>query len=207
MRIENPRELEFQNNFVIGLPSRQTPSAYFELVAVGGFGGVVMDGLRITGTMFDAQGAGKFTPDLVAFAINESSPGSFFARGTTPGGRGALVNSVVAGNTFNRVKGRASRLRVSLTQLTPSTVWAFDLCGSVLLGPFPGGSPRAFGLFGHLQHSLRVNATASAPGSLFARTAISSVDACTVTVMSDVPVAGTVYLDADQSFESFEYLG
>jgi hypothetical protein len=211
VRIENPFQIHFTENYVIGLPSLQSPSAYFELVAIGE--AIKLDGLRITGSVFHS--ASKDHP-VVAFQLNETQ--GYFHRGTHAGDPSGMEDVLVAGNTFRGVKGAASRVRRALTHTAPATDWVFDLCGDLLLGESaaagaPGSEPEyANGLFGHLQYSLRLDgnnshrrtrgasdATGSNGASAFVRSAITAVDGCRVTVSTDTPVVGTVYLDADQS--------
>lgn len=183
VRIENPSQIAFSDNYVIGLPSREDPAAYFMLTAVGSDVGI--DGLRVTGCIFRSAGAEKYGADLTAFAVNETS-GTF--------ARDKVRNTVVAGNSFHRVRGAATQLRRSLTQHEPSREWTFDFCGVVLLG-----ARREEELFHHMQYSLRV----TRPPNGFATSAISGVDGCVVTVATDVAVRGTVYLEVDQSQDDF----
>jgi hypothetical protein len=105
-----------------------------------------------------------------------------------------------------------------LTHATPSTAWVFNMCDDVLLGPALNGSAplTQAGLFGYLQYSLRVASSsgdgassvtsagrvAAVPASAFTRSAITKAEGCIVTVSTETPVAGTVYLEADQSTQN-----
>ena len=182
VRIENPYQIEFSNNYLLG-----TVPKFFELVALGK--DIAVQGLRVTGSVFrSAPGGGPSTQRLLAFAINETS-GNF--------ARGNLTNSLVAGNSFVGVTGAATQLRASKTQSEAATEWTFDLCSSTLFGH--SVAEPTVELFAHLQYSLRlVSGARTLPSA-----AITGVKGCSVTVATSEPVVGTVYLEADQSRDAF----
>ena len=57
IRIENPMMIEFSNNYIIGLPSRQADPAFVEFVAVGGLQNISVTGVRFVGNVFRSAGA------------------------------------------------------------------------------------------------------------------------------------------------------
>lgn len=187
VRIENPVQIEFLDNYVIGNPSREDPSVYFVFVAIGD--SIIIDGLRITGSIFRDAGAGK-EHNLVAFMLNETN-GYFH--------RSKVKNTLVADNIFTGVKGSSTRFHQQITQSKPSTEWIFDLCKDVLLGP--SDQTKGDALFAHLQYSLRISVDNGS--SMFVNSAITKVENCTVTISTESAVSGTIYLEVDQSQDTF----
>ena len=49
--------IEFSNNYIIGLPSRQADPAFVEFVAVGGLQNISVTGVRFVGNVFRSAGA------------------------------------------------------------------------------------------------------------------------------------------------------
>ena len=192
VRIENPLQIEFTNNYAIGLPGRYAdrPAPYFQLVAVsppagGAFvNNVSISGLRITGTFFQQSGAAhQAHSGLVAFGLNETG-GTF--------DRDKIVNTRLSGNDFQGVQGKATRVRASRSSTNGS--FAFDLCEEGLLFA-PTAQRPADELFAHMQYSVRHH-VATAPAAV-------SVDNCTVRISVNTSAAAIVYLDVDQSHQSF----
>jgi hypothetical protein len=197
-------QIEFSDNYIIGLPSREPNPAFVELVAVGGSTAIPITGLRLTGNIFRSSGAHPTSGTLTAFKVNETD-GKF--------GRSLLTNSLVAGNSYQGVKGSATRVQRSIWQNSPkATSWTFNLCDDMLFGNVSDGSNTTGSnsnsevsmgreatytndIFAHLQYSVRVQDPATELGA----SAISGVDGCVVTVTTEKPVSGAVYLTADQS--------
>lgn len=213
IRIENPMMIEFSNNYIIGLPSRQPDPAFVELVAVGGSESVSITGMRFTGNVFRAAGATASAGVLHAFKLNETA-GAFDRQGIT--------NTLVEGNAFNAVKGAATRLQTSMwlrgSGLSSGT-WKFDLCDELLFGnrsTIPadelmssrtGNEAYVDDIFAHLQTSLRyqnmVGFNPSQGPQLSGQiTHITHVEGCVVTVQMSSGQSSrpaVVYLSADQS--------
>ena len=64
-------QIEFSDNYIIGLPSREPNPAFVELVAVGGSTAIPITGLRLTGNIFRSSGAHPTSGALTAFKVNE----------------------------------------------------------------------------------------------------------------------------------------
>ena len=210
IRIENPNMIEITNNYIIGLPSRQPDPAFIELVAVGGSDAISITGMRFTGNVFRSAGAEAEAGVLTAFKLNETN-GQF--------DRQAITNSVVEGNSYQAVRGSATRVQRSLYSnwsYTGPGPWRFDLCDDMLFlnrtptgrsaGNFSWPCARTVGcnafkddIFAHLQFSMRT----VDEGTPFSRPPfISSVEGCVVTVSVRTNWDGgaaAVYLTADQS--------
>ena len=77
-------------------------------------------------------------------------------------------------------------------------MWHFDLCDSLLLPPRLGTKEN---VFQHVRYSIEIEGASS-----FARHKLAENSGCVVTVATDEPVTGTVYIDVDQSSQSMQYV-
>ena len=151
--------------------------------------------MRFVGNMFHSAGAHVDGGVLTAFKLNETN-GEF--------DRQQITNSLVEGNSYSGVKGATTRVQRSLWSNPPQSTWAFDLCDDMLFtntttssstrGRVTSGAYKE-DIFAFLQYSVRVQDAATELGA----SAISSVEGCVVTVTTEKPVSGAVYLTADQS--------
>lgn len=166
--------------------------AFVEFVAVGGAPNISISGVRFTGCVFRSAGAHSEAGGvLTAFKLNETN-GQF--------ARHNIVNSLIEGNSYQAVKGAATRVQKSVWQHQPTTTWTFDLCDDILFGNMTASDVRRTAdgytedIFAHLQFSVRVQDSSDVVAA-----AITSVDGCAVSVTTAKPVSGVVYLTADQS--------
>mmetsp|Transcript_6277 Transcript_6277/g.18563 ORF Transcript_6277/g.18563 Transcript_6277/m.18563 type:complete len:514 (+) Transcript_6277:41-1582(+) len=188
VRVENPLEIEFSNNYVIGLPGRYdaNPVPYFQFVALGD--DVEVKGLRVSGSTFRAEGANKKAPGgLVAFQLNETS-GNFK--------RDGITNTLVAGNDFTSVRGSTTLVRAKASSITSGEIPSatFDLCDRVLFPPRPNENLTA----AHLQSSLEHDRSCE-DGKGFL-----SLTGCNVTITtgSSGQCPFVAYLSLDQSADA-----